>query len=113
MGATVLTDAVHDGEPRSSTRTVPVPDRGTQAVLAALVGLGAILRVLSARQTLFGDELATYWDIHAHSLGGLISALHGTHIEITPPLFFVLAWITSHIGGAFAWLRLPSLIAGA
>jgi hypothetical protein len=112
MGATVLTDALGGGEPRPSTRGSTLALRGVPAALAVLAGLGAVLRVVAARQTLFGDELATYWDIHAHSLGGLISALHGTHIEITPPLFFVLAWVTSHIGSAFAWLRLPSLIAG-
>lgn len=80
--------------------------------LAIAVAAGAALRVAAARQTLFGDELASYWDIHSHGFGGLISALRGTHIEITPPLFFALAWLTSHIGPAAAWLRLPSLIAG-
>ncbi len=74
--------------------------------------IGVVLRILVARQSLYGDEVATYWDLTTHGLFGLISALHGTHIEITPPLFFIAAWFTRHLGHAPLLLRLPSLIAG-
>lgn len=97
-------------------RRVPwrADDRGgSELVLVGLLVLvGATLRILVARQSLYGDEVATYWDVSSHGLWGLISALHGTHIEITPPLFFIAAWFTRQLGHAPLLLRLPSLIAG-
>ncbi len=46
----------------------------------------------------------------------MISLLYGSaaikHAEITPPLYFVAAWVTTHLGHSVLWLRLPSLIAG-
>src|ERR1022692_2576430 len=66
------------------------------AVAALMLG-GIAIRVEVARQSFFGDELATYWIITTRGLGGLISALYATHDEITPPLFFVGAWLTAHI----------------
>ncbi|MGH2866702.1 MAG: glycosyltransferase family 39 protein [Solirubrobacteraceae bacterium] len=69
-----------------------------------------------ARQSIFGDELSTYWISATHGFGGVISLLYGSasihHAEITPPLYFVLAWMTSHLGHSVFLLRLPSLVAG-
>ena len=77
---------------------------------------GAALRVSVIGQPLFADELSTYWISATHSLGGVVSLMYGTphipHPEITPPLYFLLAWATSQFGHAPALLRLPSLIAG-
>lgn len=111
MGATVATEPPASAPARPEPR-LTLPARLPALSLAALIVLGFALRLPGTSQGFFGDEVATYWDIHAHGLGGLISALHGTHIEITPPLFFVLSWVTSHIGHAPVWLRLPSLLAG-
>ena len=38
---------------------------------------------------------------------------HIQHAEITPPLYFLASWLTTRVSHARAWLRLPSLIAGA
>ena len=89
-----------------------------QAVLAvvALTVLGAVPRVIVAHQSVFADELSTYWISAQHSLHGVLSLMYGTgaikHAEITPPLYFLLAWATSQLGHAPMLLRLASLVAG-
>jgi 4-amino-4-deoxy-L-arabinose transferase-like glycosyltransferase len=78
--------------------------------------VGAVLRVIVARQSIFADELSTYWISAQHGLTGVVSLLYGTapikHAEITPPLYFVAAWFTTRFGHSILLLRLPSLIAG-
>lgn len=93
--------------------------RGSWWPLAALVVLsvaGVVLRIIVAHQSLFADELSTYWISATHGLGGVLKLLYSVgpikHAEITPPLYFVLAWATSQLGHSPELLRLPSLIAG-
>lgn len=75
-----------------------------------------MLRVLIARQSVFADELSTYWISVRHSLGGVLSLLYSTgriqHAEITPPLSFLTSWLTTRAGGSPVLLRLPALLAG-
>ncbi len=85
---------------------------GAMLIVLALTVVGVIFRVVVAQQSFFGDELATYWIITTRGFGALISALYATHDEITPPLFFVGAWITAHVGHSPILIRAPSLIAG-
>ncbi len=103
--------------------TAPAPAapdaRGSWWPLAALVVLsvaGVVLRIIVAHQSLFADELSTYWISATHGLGGVLKLLYSVgpikHAEITPPLYFVLAWATSQLGHSPELLRLPSLIAG-
>ena len=86
------------------------PSGATLAVGAiTLLALG--LRLASFDQSFFGDELFTYEiatrpDLHA-VLAGVRSDL-----EITPPLYFVVAWVFQKLGDPFTFLRLPSLLAG-
>jgi mannosyltransferase len=94
--------------------------RGSWWPLAALLVLsvaGVVLRIVVAHQSLFADELSTYWISSTHGLGGVLKLLYSVgpiqHAEITPPLYFVLAWATSQLGHTPELLRLPSLIAGA
>jgi hypothetical protein len=88
------------------------------AVLAvvALTVLGAVLRVIVAHQSVFADELSTYWISATHGLGGVLSLLYSTgrihHAEITPPLSFLASWLTTRAGTSSELLRLPALIAG-
>ena len=72
---------------------------------------GAVIRVIFASQDLFADELATYWIVSTHDLGGVIDTV-STTAEITPPLGFLLSWLTAQIGLEPEWVRLPALIAG-
>jgi 4-amino-4-deoxy-L-arabinose transferase-like glycosyltransferase len=95
--------------------TVPGPHAGRWTLPALAVGLltaaGAALRVVVAGQPLFADELSTYWIVTAHGLGGVVSTVH-TDAEITPPLSFVLSWLTAQAGHAPELVRAPSLLAG-
>ncbi len=81
------------------------------ALLIAVTGLGFAIRVIGLSQGLFGDELSTAWIVHGRSLGRVISLVY-SDAEITPPLSFVLAWLSLKIGSSWVWLRLPSLLAG-
>ncbi|GAC1440918.1 MAG: hypothetical protein NVSMB51_20790 [Solirubrobacteraceae bacterium] len=91
-------------------------------LLIALIAAGTAIRLVAAHQALFADELATYWDITAtsvptfglhsvHGIAGVVALVH-TDAEITPPLYFVLAWIAIQFGHAPELVRAPSLLAG-
>ncbi|MBA3262226.1 MAG: glycosyltransferase family 39 protein [Thermoleophilaceae bacterium] len=77
-------------------------------VLAA-AGLG--LRVRLVNQGLWGDEQLAYDDIHGKSLIGVLNAV-SEGIENSPPLYFILARLTSALGNDPALLRLPSIALG-
>ena len=83
----------------------------------ALVGLllltivGAALRVVSLGDSLFGDELSTFFDIHRNSLGESFDFVISPQ-EATPPLHFLLVWVAARFGESPEVLRLPSLAAG-
>ena len=79
-------------------------------LLGALVLVALALRLPSFSGALWGDELATNFVVHGFGVadfGWLLT--HGK--EATPPLFFVLAWLTKGLGGPEG-LRLVSLLAG-
>lgn len=82
---------------------------------AILVGLltaaGVAIRVAILDQSLFADELSTYWVVSTNGLGGVMSTVHGD-AEITPPLAFVASWLATQIDVTRELLRLPSLLAG-
>lgn len=80
--------------------------------LGVVLLVGAWWRLRLIGEDLFGDELATWWDVTSpQSIAGVIR-LVSTDAEITPPLFFVLARIASWFGHSAEMMRLPSLIAG-
>lgn len=87
--------------------------RRTELTLVGLLAVGIAVRLANAHQGLFVDEITTDWIVRGHTFGHVINIASTGHSgELTPPLFFILAWATSKIGGALIWLRLPSLIAG-
>jgi hypothetical protein len=90
----------------SGARRFAVP-----GLVGLLTAAGLALRLVLAHQSLFADELSTYWIITAHGLGGVLSTVH-SNAEITPPLYFVASWLTSQISHAPELVRAPSLIAG-
>lgn len=63
-------------------------------------------------QSLYGDEVWTYRDVVGRGLGSLIREVH-TGGENSPPLFFVLAWLSAKLGDPSVLIRLPSLLFGA
>jgi hypothetical protein len=88
----------------------------TVLALVGLTAIGVVLRVIVAHQSVFADELSTYWISTKHSLGGVLSLLYSTgriqHAEITPPLSFLASWLTTRLGDSPELLRLPALVAG-
>jgi Dolichyl-phosphate-mannose-protein mannosyltransferase len=94
-----------------SSLQLPPLAPGTAITVAAITAVAVLLRVAAFDESFFGDELFTYListrpDLHA-VLAGVRS-----NLEISPPLFFVVAWIFGKAGDPFVWLRLPSLLAG-
>ena len=81
-------------------------------IVAALTAVGVALRLAVAHQSLFADELSTRYMVAGRGLGDVISVVH-TDAEITPPLYFVTAWLTTRIDLTPELVRAPSLIAGA
>jgi 4-amino-4-deoxy-L-arabinose transferase-like glycosyltransferase len=113
-------DVSQVAEAAPAARAGHPPPAGRRRVdSAALSGLtvllltvvGAAVRVAVAHQSLFADELSTYWIVTTHDLGGVLSTVH-SNAEITPPLYFVASWIGAQISHAPELIRAPSLIAG-
>lgn len=69
------------------------------------------IRVANFDQSFIGDELSTYWVLHGNGLGEVLSSVRSND-EITPPLYFILGWLSLKLGPDPEWVRLPSLLAG-
>jgi hypothetical protein len=81
-------------------------------LIAAVTLAGLLLRLPSFRNSLQGDEISTFYIVYGHSLGRVISLVYSRQ-ETTPPLYFVLAWITKGwLGNPAQSIRLVSLITG-
>jgi hypothetical protein len=72
---------------------------------------GTVLRLLFAADSLNADELSTRWMVAGRDLWDVIGTVH-TDAEITPPLYFALAWLTTLPDMSAGLLRAPALIAG-
>lgn len=79
--------------------------------VAALTLIGAILRIKADGASMLGDELSTVWIVKGNSLGEVFSRVY-SDAEISPPLYFVLAWMASKLGSDPVLIRLPAMIAG-
>lgn len=79
--------------------------------VGVLLAAGAALRLSVAGQSMFGDELSTYWIVSTNDFGGVLSTVE-SDAEISPPLSFLLAWLAVRIDLTPELLRLPSLLAG-
>lgn len=80
-------------------------------VLTGLVVVGAVLRARLAAQDLFADELATWWIVRDGGVGDVVDTVAST-AEISPPLGFILSWISVHLGDSPTLVRLPALLGG-
>lgn len=77
---------------------------------AGLTALAFALRLAQIDQSLFGDEMYLHRIVAQGSLGDVLSSVHDT--ESTPPLHFVIAWLSVKATDPVLGVRLPSLIAG-
>ena len=94
----------------------PVEDQPAGRRIAAMVALLAVLAFVlrwlgASGQSLFGDELFSHHIAAAGSLSDMFDRFGET--ESTPPVFYVLAWLSAKLGDATVWVRLPSALAGA
>lgn len=80
-------------------------------IVGLLTALAFGLRLHQYGLSLLGDELSTLWIVENHDLGGTLQTVAGD-AEITPPLYFVLAWFATKFGSAPELVRLPALISG-
>ena len=80
------------------------------AIVAGCAVIMLVLGIIGIQQSLFGDELFTFEMSTRSGLSQVIDGVRGP-LEISPPLFFVLAWATGKLGDATVWLRIPSLAA--
>src|SRR5919197_4519831 len=103
--------AVSTRELRTHSLACPRADALVAGAVVALTLIGLAIRVANFGQSLLGDELSTYWIVHGHSLGHVLSSVRSND-EITPPLYFILGWASLKLGSSPEWLRLPSLVAG-
>ena len=79
--------------------------------MAGLTLFGFVIRLVLFDQSLFADELATFWVVDDRGLGDVLDVVSSDD-EISPPLYFVLAWASAKLGSAPELIRLPSLLAG-
>ncbi len=94
-----------------------VPSYSALSTDAAVIGLltlvtavGLAFRLPLMGDSLFGDELSTFFVVD-HDFRGMLAQVAGPQ-EWTPPLYFAIAWIFSKLGPDPWLLRLPSLLAG-
>jgi mannosyltransferase len=82
-------------------------------VLVAAVTLGGLLvRLPLFGDSMFSDELSTYYIVNGHSLGRVLQLVHSNQ-ETSPPLYFVLAWaVKGLLGNEAESIRLVSLVTG-
>jgi hypothetical protein len=108
LSATV--DTAVDRVRRSASR----PDERT--ILALVCGItlsGLLVRLPSFGDSLFGDELSTYYIVSGSTLGHVVYLLEGGRsVDLNPPLYFIFAWLAERLGDSSELLRLPSLVAG-
>lgn len=88
-----------------------VDRRWLAAAVAAITLGGLLLRLSSFDDPLLDDELSTYFIASASGLGGAIDLVR-SDLEVTPPLYFALAWLTEGLGDPAIGLRLWPMLAG-
>ena len=64
-----------------------------------VVGVWDALRLPALGDSLFGDELSSYFVVTGRSLAGTLHLLNGKAIELNPPLYFLLAWASEKLAG--------------
>ena len=80
-------------------------------IVAGLTALGLGLRLPLFDDSLFGDELSTYFVVHGFGQGDVIDLVRSGQ-EGTPPLYYLLAWLTQGIGDYSEGLRVVPMLAG-
>ena len=96
---------------QAQLRSPSTPAATPLILVGVMTVIGLLLRLPSLGDSLFGDELSTYFTVTGHGLGRTVRIVRSDQ-ELTPPLYYVLAWLTSRLGSSPDALRLPSVLAG-
>src|SRR5947209_6704244 len=124
LGAAPVRDRAHRARPGSTagrgsiTRPMQATvrqrpsDTVSVGLLIAITLAGLLLRLPSFGNSLFGDEVGTYYIVTGHSLGRILHLQYGHSVDLTPPLYFALAWLAERFGSSPQLLRLVPLLAG-
>jgi hypothetical protein len=95
--------------------TLRIPRSRLKAALVLVTGcavaLGVVARIAHFDDSMLADELSTLYIVRDHSLRDVLHLVK-SDAEISPPLYFVLAWICAQFGSASELIRLPALVAG-
>jgi Dolichyl-phosphate-mannose-protein mannosyltransferase len=113
-GSSTVAEGQHgQGRPVVPGRTDDGPLPKVFWVVVGMITVGGLLlRLPSFNDSLFGDEISTYYLVVGNNLGRVLALLHSDQ-ETTPPLYFVLAWATKGILSSPAQsIRLISLVTG-
>jgi hypothetical protein len=102
-----VVSAIAQSAPR---RPTPQPIRAAVWIVAGLFVVALALRWKWIHQSLFGDEMILYIDVHGRSLGQVTAVVHDT--EKTPPLYFLLAWLLTKGGDPTLLVRIPTFVVG-
>jgi Dolichyl-phosphate-mannose-protein mannosyltransferase len=86
------------------------PAGATLLILAGITAIGLALRLPSFGDSMWEDELSTNFFVHGFGITNVFQ-VGPSDQEGTPPLFFMLAWVTRGIDNAEG-LRLVPLLAG-
>ncbi len=100
---------LHGREVQSAVGRGPAPARDW-VILALIVVAAVLLRAPSLGNSLFGDELSSYYIVTQHGLGGIIDLLGGHSVDLSPPLYFLLARLVVHLGNSVLALRAASVL---
>jgi 4-amino-4-deoxy-L-arabinose transferase-like glycosyltransferase len=104
-------DPAHVGPVTSHVDQTPLPRRFIAFVAIVTLG-GFLVRLPSFHDSLFGDEISTYFIVTGHSLSRVLRLVESNQ-ETSPPLYFILAWATKGLLNSPAEsIRLVSLITG-
>ncbi|MEA2145020.1 MAG: mannosyltransferase, partial [Solirubrobacteraceae bacterium] len=91
----------------------PAPAKRSEHLTLAVIVIAAVLvRLPSLGNSLFGDELSSYFIVTHHSLGGIVRLLDGHSVDLTPPMYFLLARLVEHLGDSPLALRAVPMAAG-
>ncbi|MGK2933489.1 MAG: glycosyltransferase family 39 protein [Solirubrobacterales bacterium] len=80
-------------------------------LLGLITVAGALIRIPGMGDTIFGDELSTYFMVMGRDFLTTLDYVKGEQ-EITPPLYFLVAWFPANLGDPTVMLRIPSYLAG-
>jgi mannosyltransferase len=80
--------------------------------VALITVVGLLLRLPSLSNSLFGDEVGSYYIVTDHSVGQILHLLDGHSVDLTPPLYYLASWAMERFGSSPQLLRLVSLLAG-